>query len=155
MPLFQLQTPGDMLSKAKRERKRMADQIDVDHVYNFFTTVTHISDYVGHTGLVRQADLDGFRNNKIFKLSRDLCDAGKHSKLTKIGRITPSTEAYENNMFLAPFGAWNFGPQAENWMVHSDDKWIHISVIADEILLLWSQFFKQHEIDDKPSNSSL
>ena len=153
MALFQLRTPSDMLAKAKRERQRMAECIDADNVYNFFTTVVHIADYVKHTNSVSQVDLETFRQHKVFKLSRDLCDAGKHMKLTQPGRSTPSTEVYQNSMFLAPFGAWNFGPQRENWMVYSGENWIGIFVIADEILQLWNQFFKQHGINDESASA--
>ncbi|VVE59559.1 hypothetical protein [Pandoraea sputorum] len=155
MALFGLQTPGAMLAKAKRERQRMADGIDDDHVYNFFTTVVHIADYVKHSGAASQSQLDALRQHATYKLSRDLCDAGKHLKLTQPGRVTPSANAYPNSMFLAPFGAWNFGPQKENWMVYADGRWIGICIIADEMLDLWDQFFERAGLNDiSPSDGA-
>lgn len=153
MALFELRTPGDMLAKAKRERQRLADGINTDHVYNFFTTVVHIADYVKHSGSVSQVELDRLRQHKIFKLARDLCDAGKHLKLTQPGRTTPSANVYPNSMFRAPFGAWTFGPQKENWMVNSDGNWMGVFAIADEILQLWDQFFERHGIHKEPANT--
>lgn len=153
MTLFTLKTPGDMLTKALRERERMKDHIHIDHVYNFFVTVAHIVDYVKNSDLVSQQELDTFRQHRIFKLSRDLCDSGKHMKLTQPGRCTPSASIYANSIFQAPFGAWNFGPQKQNWMVHTDGTWTSVQNVADDVLKLWSDFFSHHGIDTGPSTS--
>ena len=146
MGLFLMKNASDMLEKAKRERQRMADGMDIDHVYNFFVTVVHVADYVRHSGLVSQVELDQFRTHPTFKLCRDLCDSGKHMVLTKQGRETPTSGVFENNMFRSPFGTFNFGPQTENWMVQSDGTWVSVSLIAAEIIALWDAFFKRHQL---------
>jgi len=143
-----------MLTKALRERERMKKHIHIDHIYNFFVTVVHIADYVKNSNLVSQVELDTLRQHKIFKLSRDLCDSGKHMKLTQPGRLTPSADIYINGIFHAPFGAWNFGPQKQNWMVHTDGTWTSIQTIADEVLKLWSDFFSRHDIDTNSSTTT-
>jgi hypothetical protein len=155
MGFFRLKSPTDMLEKARRERDRMVADVHVDHVYNFFVTAAHVADYVKHSGAVEQRHLDEFRQNPTYKLCRDLCDNGKHTILTKDGRETPNAGVFENSMFRAPFGTWNFGPQKENWMVLVDGRWVSVLQIANKILALWSAFFEQHGIVADPTEPLL
>jgi hypothetical protein len=64
MGFFQLNTPKDMLEKAKRELTRLetADSMaedSIDHVYNFFVTAYHIVDYLD--GRLAKPDVDAIK----------------------------------------------------------------------------------------------
>lgn len=146
MGFFQIKSPVDMLEKARRERDRMVAEVHIDHVYNFFVTVAHVADYVKHSGAVEQRYLDDFCKNPTYTICRDLCNNGKHTVLTKFGRDTPTAGVFQNHMFRAPFGTWNFGPQKENWMVFVAPRWVSVIQIADDMLGLWTDFFEQHGI---------
>lgn len=139
-----MNSPEALFEKALRERARMAEQLHVDHVYNFFVTVGQLPDYVRRRTDIPHAKVDALCKHPTLRLARDLCDAAKHVDLTKPGRTTPSANIYENSAFRAPFGAWNFGPQKTNWLVYVNEGYLGIGVIADEAISLWRQFLQEH-----------
>jgi hypothetical protein len=146
MSFFGIDSPGALFAKALRERERMAEQMHIDHVYNFFVTVGQLPDYMRRRSEVPHARVDALCKHPAIMLARDLCDTAKHVELTKPGRTTPNADIYENSIFRSGFGASNFGSQTHNWMVRSSGGFVGISVVADEAIALWTQFFEEHGI---------
>src|ERR1700734_3582872 len=83
MSYFQLQTPRDMLEKARREHDRLFADFNIDNVFNFFVTAYHIQDYIKMAGSVPRAVLRSFLNDPDLKAARDMCNKGKHMMLTQ------------------------------------------------------------------------
>ena len=71
---FELQSPRDMLNKAKRENARLQADLNTDNVFNFFVTAHHIKDYARDAGIPETQ----FPKGVDFQLCRKLCNMGKH-----------------------------------------------------------------------------
>jgi hypothetical protein len=73
---FDLQSPRDMLEKARREFSRLQSDLNTDNIFNFFVTVHHIKDYAEEYGIPRdQLPIGG-----DFQTCRKLCNLAKHLK---------------------------------------------------------------------------
>ena len=81
MAFLELKTPIDMLEKAKREHARMTAAFEIDHVFNYFVTANHISDYVEKTGAVTKAVLEVLYEHEDMRDCRDLCNKAKHLRV--------------------------------------------------------------------------
>lgn len=75
---FELSSPKDMLSKARREYQRLSKCINIDNVFNFFVTAYHIRDYIESTNSVEKNMIDNFFKDPELQICRDLCNKGKH-----------------------------------------------------------------------------
>lgn len=137
MALFTLITAQDMLAKAHRERERLGQQFHADHVFNFFITANHIKDYVKHSGSVKQVVLEEFQKDQDISDCRDICDKGKHFKLTK--RFDPSTSQFSGCVGGAPVGMLPVAG-GDVWMVEFENRSVDILVLARRVLEKWEKF---------------
>lgn len=131
MGFLELRTPSDMLDKALREHARLIQSWDIDNLFNFFVTAYHIKDYVLKTHAAHQAAVEAFLNDPDLKACRDLCDQGKHLRLTY--RQDPLHTSMSGAFGDAPFGAMPFG-DGPVWLVHTEDGTFDIRDLADRVL---------------------
>jgi len=142
MAFFELKTPRDMLEKARREHARLSTAFDIDNVFNFFVTVYHIQDYVRNTAAVPRPVVDAFLRDQDVKDSRDLCDKGKHLRLTKPGRIDPATAVRRRGALnSAPLNTLPLNSMEVKWLVYSGNREIDVQTLADRVLEKWDDFF--------------
>ena len=141
MAFLELRTPRDMLEKARREYARLSGRFDIDHVFNFFVTANHISDYVKESGTVPQAELDVLFQDQDLKDCRDLCDKAKHLRLTK--RADPMTHKWGGEIGGAPIGMLPIGADGE-WELWSGDRAVEITPLATRGLEKWDLFFEKN-----------
>lgn len=141
MAFFQLQTPRDMLEKTKREHARLSTSFDIDHVFNFFVSAYHISDYIKKTNAVPQKIIDTFLSDADIQACHDLCDKGKHMRLTK--RTDPQTVIWSGCLGGAPLGALPLRG-GDKWVVFVDDKQFDVEWLAQRVLDKWVTFFEQN-----------
>jgi len=87
---FNLESPRDMLAKARRELARFEAESCVDHAFNFLVTVYHIKDWAAAHGL----DVAGLTNDPDFELCRLACNQGKHMRLTGVTLTKASDRQY-------------------------------------------------------------
>lgn len=127
-----------MLEKAKREYARLQAQIDIDNVFNFFVTAFHIRDYIIKTDAVPKEIVFQFLQDIDLKDCRDLCDKGKHLKLTQ--RTDPSVDIWEGTLGGAPVGAIAIGGD-DAWMLFSGSREVDIKWLAERVLKKWEHFF--------------
>lgn len=145
MNYFELKTPRDMLDKAKREHERLNTEFNIDNVFNYFVTTYHIQDYLRTTNPVIQAELEAFLKDQDLKDCRDLCDKGKHLKLTKKGRTDPMTRVMRGTINGSPFNT--IGINAGNkWVMYLDNRIVDIKPLARRVLAKWDEFFLQHNL---------
>src|SRR5437879_11270276 len=111
MTFFELRTPRDMLAKAERELARFQQDFTIDNLFNLFVTAYHIQDYIRASAAVPQHALDSFLADAELKACRDLCDKGKHLRLTK--RADPTTDVVDGGFSGAAFGELAFGEDEE------------------------------------------
>jgi hypothetical protein len=131
LTFFELKSPQDMLAKANREYSRLCDSLDIDNVFNFFITAYHISDYLKKTQAVNPLILRRFLENPNIKISRDVCDKGKHMRLTQ--RPDPQTEIVQPVIGTGDL-----------WILVHGRKSISIRMLATVTIDLWNDFFTRN-----------
>lgn len=141
MAFLELRTPRDMLDKARREYARLAENFNIDNVFNFFVTANHIRDYIEKNGTVKQSLIDRFFTDQEMQDCRDLCDKAKHLRLTK--RTDPLTHKWSGCIGGAPIGALPIGADGE-WELWSNDRAVNIERLAERVLQKWEEFFELH-----------
>lgn len=143
MGFFELETPRDMLDKTCREHARLTAELNIDNVFNFFVTAYHIQDYVRKTGAVPAPTLDAFLQDQDIKDSRDLCDKGKHLRLTKPGRTDPITAIQRRGALnTAPLNTLPINALEVKWLVHCGNRAFDAQALADRVKQKWEQFFR-------------
>lgn len=141
MTFFILQTPRDMLEKATREYIRLCNSFEIDNVFNYFVTAYHISDYIKKTCAVDQSVLKKFLDDPDIKMSRDLCDMGKHMTLTH--RPDPKTKIINGAWGISPWGMAPWGG-GESWSLLTNDQEINIEQLSKTVLGKWTTFFQNN-----------
>jgi hypothetical protein len=98
---FNLESPHDMLAKARRELARFEAEPCVDHAFNFLVTVYHIKDWAAARGL----DVGGLMKDPDFGLCRLACNQGKHLRLTG-GTVTAASDrqygTHQDSVYSGP-----------------------------------------------------
>ncbi len=130
-----------MLHKAERELARFHHEFTIDNVFNFFVTAYHIQDYIRVTAAVPQLALDSFLHDPDIKACHDLCDKGKHLKLTT--RPDPLTNMANGCFSGAAFGEVAFG-EGERWSLLYNDRAVDIHSLPERVINKWKHFFEQH-----------
>jgi hypothetical protein len=141
MAFFELRTPRDMLDKAERELARFQREFTMDNLFNFFVTAYHIQDYVKGSAAVPQSALDSFLADADLKACHDLCDKGKHLRLTK--RPDPTTDIADGCFSGAAFSELAFD-EGEEWKLLYDDRAVEVRWLADSVIRKWKHFFEKH-----------
>ena len=143
MSFFELRTPRHILEKARREHERLTDAFNIDNVFNFFVTAYHIQDYIRKTAAVPQPTLDAldaFLKDPDLAATRDLCDKGKHLRLTR--RPDPSAiRSVIGPLNTAPLNTIPLNHYAEVWALHSDNRTLDVAVLANRVIEKWETFF--------------
>jgi len=132
-----------MLEKTKREHARMHANFDIDHVFNFFVSAYHISDYIKKTDAAPQINIDTFLRDADMHACRDLCNIGKHMHLTH--RTDPQTIIWSGCLDGAPLGELMLDG-GEKWVVFIGDKQFDVESLAERVLIKWEAFFVQHSL---------
>jgi hypothetical protein len=131
---FALQSPRDMLEKARREFSRLKNDLSTDNVFNFFVTVHHIKDYAKVSGVPD----DQLPGGGDFQLCRIMCNLAKH--LADHGK-------YKDNKFsLESIMLWDEGLWDESlWegklaTFYLEGKQVDILEIAERVINDWDAF---------------
>jgi hypothetical protein len=140
MCFFELRTPRHILEKARREHSRLTDAFNIDNVFNFFVTAYHIQDYIRQTAAVPQPTLDAFLRDPDLAATRDLCDKGKHLRLTR--RPDPSAiRSAIGPLNTAPLNTIPLNYYAEVWALHSGNRTFDVAALANRVIQKWEAFF--------------
>jgi hypothetical protein len=120
MGFFQLNTPKDMLEKAKRELTQLetADSMaadSIDHIYNFFVTAYHIVDYLD--GRSAMPDVEAIKAEPLILSCCDACNKAKHMRLT---RKRPDVVTPTHYNFLVGGPPNTPDKSLERWIVWQD-----------------------------------
>jgi hypothetical protein len=145
MNFFTLKTPRDMLEKAHRELGRLLNDFNIDNLFNFFVTVYHIQDYIKNTNAVPARTLQTFLRVSDVQAARDMCEKGKHLHLTK--RKYPATNRRiigGSNTF--PLNALPIGGIRVVWTIHTGNRTLDVSQLAQRVMKKWDDFFSTHNL---------
>lgn len=129
-----------MFLKAEREYQRLQSEFTMDNVFNFFVTAHHIKDYVEKATVVPQKTLETFLSDTDLKDCRDLCDKGKHLRLTN--RDDPTTVMWDGTIGGAPLNELPLGGGGK-WVLFSVDREIDVLWLAERVVTKWSTFLDQ------------
>jgi hypothetical protein len=136
MGFFELGTAESMLKKARRELTRLVAEDSIDHVYNFFVTAYHISDYLDDSAK------EAIRADPLIMLCADACNKAKHMRLR---RSRPDVET--RSRF---WGALNTAPcnkialnkiRVERWIIWEDGGTLEVVKFARDVIAKWDEFF--------------
>ncbi len=141
MAFFELITPRDMFEKLRRESQRLNSDLSVDNVFNFFVTGYHLSDYVRKASVVPEQALSAFLEDPDLKDCRDLCDKGKHLRLSK--RADPKTAIWRGSLGGAPLNALSING-GDRWVLLSGDRQIDVEWLAERVIAKWRGFLEAH-----------
>jgi hypothetical protein len=143
MAFFELRSPRDMFQKAEREFHRLQHEFTIDHVFNFFVTAYHIKDYVEKATSTSSNVLQTFLTDTDLRDCRDLCDKGKHLRLTK--RNDPTTVIWDGTLGGAPLNELPLGG-GDKWVLFSGDREIDVEWLAERVIEKWRGFLVQHRL---------
>ena len=143
MAFFDLISPRQMLEKAQREHARLKERVDIDNVFNFMVTANHICDYVERLGSVPQAALASFLADQDLRDCRDLCDKGKHVRLTR--RTDPSTRVMSSHVGAGHIGEMMVGA-GDTWLIESSGRRVDVQNLAEQVMRKWVKFFATHNL---------
>ena len=132
-----------MLEKARREHQRLSTQFSIDNLFNFFVTAYHIQDYIKTSEAVDVTVLNAFIDDPDMKSCRDLCDQGKHLKLTWKNRVDPKTRILHGGICGAPINTLPVNG-GRKWVAYIDNREIDVKRLAERILDKWELFFSGH-----------
>jgi len=143
MAFFELTTPRDMLEKTKREYMRLQQQFDIDNIFNFFVTAYHVQDYIKETKAVEVTVLKSFLEDQDIRDCQDLCDKGKHLKLTRRKYADPLTTIWDGSINGAPINTIELNGN-DKWVLISVDREVDVKWLAERVLDKWEKFFSTH-----------
>ena len=143
MSFFELRTPRDMLEKTRREHQRLTEQFDIDNVFNFFVTAYHIRDYIRKNNAVAWAILNDFLRDQDIEDCRDLCNKGKHLRLTN--RPDPRAHIWSGCIGGAPINVLPIGG-GDKWVLFTGAREVDVELLAQRVLAKWEAFFEDHEL---------
>ena len=143
MSFFELTSPTTMLSKAKRELERLEAEESVDHVFNLFTTLYHVADYL--KPYVSEGDISTLKSEPNMKLCADVCNKAKHMKLER-SRADISTYANSGAIGGAAINAIPLNGAGERWVLWEDGTKIEVVQFAKTVIERFEKFFAKHGI---------
>jgi hypothetical protein len=132
-----------MLEKAKRELTRLKDadsmaEDSIDHVYNFFVTAYHISDYLDKR-LKKKV-----QNDELIELCGDACNTAKHMELD---RLRPPVATAKHYRFDHGAPVERSVKRCIRWK-DGDER--EVVAFAQSVIDKWQKFFDEHGIGHPP-----
>ncbi|WP_033469895.1 hypothetical protein [Bordetella bronchiseptica] len=143
MSFFELTTAGAMLEKARRELARLQNEASVDHVYNFFVTAYHVTDYL--KPVLSDTDYEELRADPQILFCADACNKAKHMKITR-GRPDPRTYAESGAIGGSAINAVAINASGERWVQWDDGTRLEVVQFAQALIAWFDKFFAAHGI---------
>jgi hypothetical protein len=143
MAFFELRTARDIFAKAEREFKRLQSEFSIDNIFNFFVTAYHIQDYVRISSTVPQHILDTFLSDTDLRDCHNLCNKGKHLRLTH--RTDPRTRIYSGAINGAPLNTLPING-GDKWVLITDSREVDVEWLAERVIGKWRGFLDQNNI---------
>ncbi|AZU56709.1 hypothetical protein CFM90_11100 [Ralstonia solanacearum] len=143
MSFFELTTASAMLAKARRELVRLECEESIDHVYNFFTTAYHVTDYL--KPVLSVAEHRALVTEPAIQLCADVCNKAKHMTLTH-SRPDPSTYSDSGAIGGAAINSVAINASGERWVRWADGTQLELVQFAKSVIERFEQFFAAHGI---------
>jgi len=143
MSFFELTAAGTVLAKAKRELARLESEKSIDHVYNFFVTAYHVTDYL--KPVLSDVDYKALRADPKIRLCADVCNQAKHMTLTH-GRPNPRTCSVSGAVGGAAINSVALNASGDRWVRWGDGTQLEVVRFARAVIALLEQYFADHGI---------
>jgi len=111
--------------------QRLSTQFNIDNLFNFFVTAYHIQDYIKTSEAVDVTVLKEFMEDPDMKSCRDLCDQGKHLRLTWNNRVDPKTRIVSGCYGDSAYGTHAYAGRPA-WILITDSRMIDESIYPME-----------------------
>ncbi|HDR8918815.1 hypothetical protein L0Z31_09305 [Burkholderia vietnamiensis] len=141
MGFFELTDAAAMLRKARRELARLAREPSIDHVFNFFVTAYHVTDYL--KGEIAEADRHALRQEPDLLLCADVANKAKHMKL-EFKRPDPATDHNSGAIGGAAINAVAINDDGERWVSWPDGTRLEMVAFGKNILQRLERFLADH-----------
>ena len=73
--------------------------------------------------------------------ARDICNKGKHLRLTRGGRSDPSTAIGSGTLNAAPLNTLPLNSTTERWVVFTGNRTFDVEALATRVIGKWDDFF--------------
>jgi hypothetical protein len=137
-----------MLEKAKREFKRLANNLESDNIFNFFVTAYHVIDYIKALDSVPKKDIQKLYSNPDFKKCRFICLKSKHHVLNKGNMRDDEFITYRRPG--AMLGEFVIGESVLDgkraYFIVDKIEQIDVLDLGERVINLWETFFDDHNI---------
>jgi hypothetical protein len=157
---FQLETPRDMLAKARREHSRLRDALksqDLTHIadaiFNFAVTAYHVKDWLKASASAKYSETDVenyLQAHHQLRLCGEICNASKHKILipppADAMNVTTSATGTCTQATLDPNSIkleLDDAPAFRVKIVSFDGSRFEVGEFASDVLAAWEQFFSQ------------
>lgn len=158
---FELDSPQDLLEKARREQNRLRQAIVTqnrtqiaDAIFNFAVTAYHVKDWLkkSTSGSYRPEDVETYlRSVPVLRVCREICNASKHRGLNKPAKDAEAVTASATTV-MSPtrlqIGEVNFEadqpPSFRVKVVTLDGSRFEVMDFSAQVITAWEQFFTSH-----------
>lgn len=155
---FELDSPEDLLAKARREKARLQKAIFdqdrtqiADDMFNFAVTAFHIKDWLIAAGV---RDVKTYVSSvQVLRICEEICSASKHCRLIPpakdVGAVTASATTALSPMNLHPEGEGVRldalqPPQFRMKVVALDGSRFEVMDFSAQVIRAWEQYFTNH-----------
>jgi len=158
---FELDSPQDLLAKARREQTRLREAIDTqnrtqiaDAVFNFAVTAYHVKDWLKKSVAesYRPKDVETYLHSvRVLRVCREICNASKHRGLDEPAKdteaVTASAAPVTSPMRLQ-IGEVSFEaeqpPSFRIKVVTLDGSRFEVMDFSAQVITAWERFFTSH-----------
>lgn len=158
---FELDSPRDLLAKARREQVRLREAIVTqnrtqiaDAIFNFAVTAYHVKDWLkkSASGSYRPKDVEKHLFSvPVLRICREICNASKHRGLDEPAKdtqaVTASANAVTSPMHLQIGEVSLESEQAPSFrikIVTFEGARFEVMDFSTQVIIAWEQFFTSH-----------
>lgn len=158
---FELDSPRDLLAKARREQARLREAIVTqnrtqiaDAIFNFAVTAYHVKDWLkkSASGSYRPKDVETYLDSVlVLRVCREICNASKHRGLGNPAKdaqvvtasattVTPPTRLQIGEVSFEAEQPLSFRIK----VVTLDGSRLEVMDFSVRVIAAWEQFFTSH-----------
>lgn len=158
---FELDSPQDLLVKARREKTRLhqavvaQDRTQIaDAIFNFAVTDYHVKDWLKEStsGSYTPDDVETYlHSTRVLRVCREICNASKHQTLKKSAKdtvaVTTSATTVVSIGNLQTGGVSLETEQTPTFrvkVVTPDGSRFEVMDFSAQVITAWEQFFTDH-----------
>ena len=138
-----IKTADDLYEKLKREADRLKKDLSGDNLYNFVVTAYHLLEWVQKDPNKTHdpAIIKEVRNNRHFKICRDLANASKHFEITNYKPDVSDATNAKARYGRAEYGASEYGQTEDKIFIETENGRVDCSDLINKLLEVYCKVF--------------